>query len=519
MLEEYAHAMGNSVGNLKEYWSLFDKYPQLIGGCIWDWVDQGLRQPIESSEPRNSGKTPSWYFAYGGDFGDSPTDGVFCINGLVGPDRTPNPHLSEVKKVYQPIAFSADDLAEGHISIHNKYAFRSLDFVRFSWELAEDGVRVAEGELPADGITSGERFRTQVRWGDIEIRPGKEYFLTLTASLREDEPWAKKGHVVSWEQFQVPFDVPEVEPARRSDLPPLELGETETQIAIQGSGFFVGFDKKLGAIDSFQVEGREILASPLLPNFWRVPNDNDEGYGMAEKLAVWESATAERRVLRVRVETNSGDQIQILTEATVPDKKSAEMVTYTVLGSGDVTVNYHFDPHRKLPVIPRIGMQVTFAAGFDRMQWFGRGPGENYWDRKTGYALGRYSMNVRDVPFPYLRPQENGNRTDVRWVAWTDGDGYGILAVGDPVIECSAWPYTQEDLKRAAGGHPHDLPTRKTTTINIGHRQMGVGGVNSWGQRPLKKYQLKPKPYQYRFRLSPLRGTEDDPGIRAREKI
>ena len=515
MLEEYAHAMGNSVGGLQEYWDVFSAYPNLIGGCIWDWVDQGLRKPRDGAGHADTIWPHDWYYAYGGDYGDVPNDGNFCINGLVNPDREPNPHLTEVKKVYQNVAFEAVNLMAGKLRIRNGYRFRSLGFLDFTWQVTGDGELVAEGAFKGVDVPPGSAIGKVIRLPKIEAVAGQEYFLTVKAALAADESWAPAGHVVAWEQFRLPV---ECEPAASnvSALPELTVKEDPSQIVVSAKAFSVTIDKKSGAVESFVADGRELFHSPLVPNFWRVPNDNDLGAKIDEKLSIWREAGGSRQVTSVEVNRPAKGVAQVTVHSALPvGKKSRLTTSYTVFGNGELLVDMALAPKGKLPAIPRLGMQVELAAGLDRMEWFGRGPEENYWDRKSGYPIGRYEGDVTDLVFDYIRPQECGNRCDVRWAAFTNEKGMGLLAIGEPTLDVSAWPFTMEDLEAAADGHPCDLPQRDTVTVNLDYCQMGVGGINSWGQWPMKKYQLASKPYRYSFRLAPLRPGEK-PGPRAR---
>jgi beta-galactosidase len=512
--------MGNSVGNLPEYWEVIHRYPNVIGACVWDWVDQGLRKPLGEHDARGGAAGRDWFYAYGGDYGDRPNDGNFCINGLVDPDRRPNPHLREVKKVYQSIKVEPVDLAAGTIRIRNDYAFRPLDFVDVSWELTEDGRAVQSGRLGRLDVPAGQSREVKLPLEEQRRAPGREYFLAVTSTLADDEPWAPRGHVVAWDQFKMPFPVPPAPAIDPATMPSVDVKQTDDAVTVSAKGFSVRISKRSGAIESIRSAGHELLTSPLVPNFWRAPNDNDVGAKIHEKLAIWKTAGRERRVTSLRVERPSKQTARIAVTSSLMEGKSDYANTYTIYGSGDIVVEARLQPKaKKLPVIPRVGMQAELAPGYDRMQWLGRGPEENYWDRRSGYPVGLYSGRVRNLVHQYLRPQENANRTDVRWVAWTDGNGSGLLAVGDPVLSAGAWPYTMDDLENASDGHPHDLPLRETTTVNLDYRQMGVGGINSWGQWPLREYQLAPAEYRYRFRLRPLRGTDDDPAALARTAL
>jgi beta-galactosidase len=515
MLEEYAHAMGNSVGGLQEYWDVFNAYPNLIGGCIWDWVDQGLRKPRDGAGHPNTAWPHDWFYAYGGDYGDAPTDGNFCINGLVNPDREPNPHLVEVKKVYQNVAFEAIDLSVGKLRIKNGYSFRSLGFLDFTWRVTGDGEPVAKGTILGIDAAPCGVTETAINLPKIEAVAGQEYFLTVEAALASDENWATKGHVVAGEQFELPLECEPTAPDA-SALPTLAVDDNPRQVVVSATAFSVTIGKESGVIESYVADGRELLHSPLVPNFWRVPNDNDLGAKIDEKLSIWREAGDSRQVESIEVARPAAGVVQVTVNSILPvGRRSQVTCSYTIFGKAELLVDMKLTPKGKLPAIPRIGMQMELASGFDRVNWFGRGPEENYWDRKSGHRIGRYGGEVADLVFSYIRPQECGNRCDVRWAAFRNDNGAGLLAVGLPTIDISAWPFTMDDLEAAADGHPHDLPRRDTVTVNLDYRQMGVGGINSWGQWPMKKYQLPSKSYHHRFRLVLLRPGEE-PAERAR---
>ena len=505
---EYAHAMGNSVGNLKEYWDAIRSEKRLIGGFIWDWADQGLRK--KSADGKE-------FWAYGGDYGDIPNDGNFCCNGLVQPDRKPNPSLYEVKKVYQQIHVTPVDLASGTVSISNDYKFQKMDFVDILWELVADGKVVQAGQLdkmPFEPETSGE---VTIPFTRPEVADGREYHLKITFALAVDTPWADKGHVVAWDQFAMPFKSGVVKELDVSAMGDLNLEQSASAITVTGDDFALSVGMVSGAIESFKYKGKELIASPLVPNFWRPPIDNDNGNGMPKRLGIWKKAGANRVVSSVAPERVSPQMVRIVVKAKLPAGDSDYSAVYTVCGSGDVIVESSIDPRGKLANLPRFGMQLEIGGEFDIMTWYGRGPHETYWDRKTGAAVGIYSGKVEDLIHEYVRPQENGNRTDVRWLTMTNGKGAGLLAVGMPLLSVSAWPYTMDDLEKAK--HVHELPRSGNVTLNLDYKQMGVGGDDSWGARTHPEYLLGAKPYQYSFRLRPWSKEMGDPGEIARTLI
>jgi beta-galactosidase len=497
ILCEYAHAMGNSVGNLQDYWDVIEAFPCLQGGSIWDWVDQGLRK-VEN------GKT---FWAYGGDFGDTPNDENFCCNGLVQPDRRPNPSLEEVKKVYQNIKVWPVDLRAGRIKVHNKYTFRDLGLANLHWEVTENGRVIQKGILPNMDVPAGTEKGFTLPLLMPDLRPGAQYHLKVSSVLREETAWAPSGHILAWDQFAMPWDVPEREVAEVETMDELRLQTTERSFMISGTDFSVTVGRSSGALEAWQADGQRLIASAPTPNFWRAPTDNDRGNKAPERLSVWKMAAAHRTVTSVTVTTQQPTVVEISAEAKLAAGESRWTSIYTLYGNGDLRVENRFDPAGELPELPRLGMQMTIPRALDTMTWFGRGPHENYWDRKTGAALGRYQGRVADLVHPYIEPQENANREDVRWVAFTNPGGEGFLALADPTLAVSAWPYTQEALENAH--HTYELLTSDNLTVNLDMAQTGVGGDNSWGARTHQQYTLWPKPYTYRFLLRPLGRGED----------
>jgi len=499
ILCEYAHAMGNSVGNLQDYWDVIEKYDQLQGGSIWDWVDQGLRKKTDDGQE---------YWAYGGDFGEEKSDRNFCINGLVLPDRSITPKLLEVKKVYQNIAVKPVDLSVGKVLVVNKFFFTNLNEFEARWMVKEDGELLQAGELPRLSIEAGASKTVVIPFKKPTPEPGAEYWLEVEFRLPADTEWAGKGHIVAAEQLKLPFQ--KAAPVINSTkFPALDMTEHETELQISGRDFRVLFDKKSGTLASFSFKGTELIRTGLTPNFWRAPTDNDFGNGMEKRCAVWKQASNNQQLENYHVTKKSEAEIQIVFDFYLPDVESRHQVKYTVLGSGDVIVENHFTPGKnELPELPRFGMRMEMPAGFEQVEWYGRGPHENYWDRKTSAFVGHYRSTVTEQYVPYISPQENGYKTEVRWVAILNDQGKGIMAVGMPLICFSALHYTIEDLTQPKRGvrHPYELDKKDYVCLNLDYRQTGVGGDNSWGARPLLKDTLEPGEYYYRFRLRPISG-------------
>ena len=495
LLIEYAHAMGNSTGNFQQYWDLFESTPYLHGGFIWDWVDQGIRK-------RDAPGKPFWL--YGGDFGDKPNDDNFCSNGLVSPDRAVHPGLYEVKKSYQNIKVEPVDLAAGKVRVRNKHLFRDLSFVAGRWELAENGKVVQSGALPKLNLAPGGAQEVTLPVAPaFRPAPGAEYFLKVSFALAGDMPWAPKGHEVAWDQMQMPYQGSAVAEPPAASLPALKLAESAQQITITGQDFTARFGKSSGALESYAFRGKELITGPLAPNFWRPPTDNDRGNKMPARHGVWREAAQKRTVTSVKAEQVSPASARITAEAKLAAGESTQRSVFTILGNGEIRVEFEARPSSKLPELPRIGMQMAIPGEFRNVTWYGRGPHENYWDRNLGAAVGLYSAPVDDLVTPYIEPQENGNRTDVRWVTFTNREGAGWKAVGAPLLFFSAWPYKMEELERVK--HPFEIRRSEDITVNLDHRQMGVGGDDSWGARTHPEYMLPAgQVYRYEVRLVPL---------------
>jgi len=499
ILCEYDHAMGNSVGNLQDYWDVIERYPSLQGGSIWDWVDQGLRQTAPDG---------TWFWAYGGDFGDIPNDNNFCCNGLVQPDRKPNPHLEEVRKVYQSIKVYPVNLDAGQLRIHNKYFFQSLDFADVQWRVTADGRVIQSGSLAPIVVPPQQQHDLSLPLQPPARASSRQYLLTVSFLLHDGQPWAPKGHILAWDQFALPWPSAPAPTLPLNNLPPLELAETDDAFTVRGGDFSLSVGRTTGQLDSFIFRNTPLLAQPLAPNLWRVPTDNDVGNKMPARQGLWKTAARDRSVQSVAATRPDPRIVRIAVRSSLPAGKTTLDAAYTIYASGDVLVEYTLNPAGKLPDLPRVGMQCALPAAFDSVRYFGRGPHESYCDRKTSAALGLYAARVQQLCHTYVRPQENGNRSDCRFAVLTNPAGLGLLIVGMPTFDFSAWPYSMADLEQAK--HINELPSRDFITVNLDYRQMGVGGDDSWGARPHDQYLLPAdKPYRHAFRL---RGYAPDLG-------
>lgn len=521
---EYAHAMGNSVGNFTDYWDIIHRYPSLQGGFIWDWVDQGLAKVTEAGDS---------IWAYGGDFGPpgTPSDGNFLINGLVQPDRDPNPHYYEVQRVYQWIGVEPLDPVRGHLRVRNDYDFRALEGVVLGWSVLEDGRSLQGGRFVVPRLEAGSSTEVQLPVSPFSVVVGAEYHLDLEflqiQSGRELSPELAR--------HQIPLPTGgERYPDDISGLPEVQVETSVSEIVVFGPEFRVVFSSATGRITSYSFRDEALIQKGPWPNFWRAPTDNDYGGRWQRRLEVWRQAGP--GILMDRVDANriSPQAVQIRARGSLPTGDGAryEMIS-TVLGNGDVMVEGSmFAGRESLPRLPRFGMRFELPREFDSLQWFGEGPWESYWDRKAGTRVGSWQQSVRSAFHPYVRPQETGNKTDVRWmVLRREPDGLGLLVLAEggvsesevenPFLSMSALHFTQEDLDDGPAKdqrHSGELRERDLVAVNVDYRQMGVGGITSWGPTALPKYSLPYENYTYQFTLRPITGADRQPWVTARQR-
>jgi beta-galactosidase len=523
---EYAHAMGNSVGDIRAYWDLIYEYKHLQGGFIWDWVDQGLRKKVPEEwiakspkVPENMSSSKDSFFAYGGDFGPpgTPSSGNFCMNGLVAPDRTPHPSLFEVKKVYQYIQFNPVDLSVGTLDIVNRFDFTNLREFECVWELKGDDEILSSGKLLSLDVAPGYGERVTIPFEKPDLKPGVNYWLDLSFRLKEGTLWAEEGFEIAWEQFLIPWVIPPDIGIRLADMPVLNTSEKEDSIDISGENFGIQLSKKEGTITSFRYQGVELIRSGPLPHFWRAPIDNDRGNRMPDRCGIWRHAGRDRTILSVELKTIAPQAVRIIVKNSLAANGSPYTMVFTVCGSGDVFIEGRFEPRGELPELPRFGMQMTLPPAFDSFVWYGRGPHETYWDRKEGARISLYEGSVDDQFVDYSKPQENGNKTDVRWVALTNDTGVGLLVVGMPLLSVSAHHYTTEELEQAS--HSYKLARQSYVVLNLDYKQMGVGGDNSWGARPRDWCTLRPESTMYNYRLKPVSSVDTNLMVLSRQHI
>ena len=494
ILCEYAHAMGNSVGNLYQYWDVIEKYPNLQGAFIWDYIDQGLR---------NS----SGGFSYGGDWGDNPNDADFCANGIVNADRVLQPEIYEVKKVYQNIKMKESNLLSGQIEIDNHFLFTNVNMFDGTWQLFEDDNVINNGTLASSDldITPLTNKIVTIDFGTPELKSGTEYWLNLSFKLKEGTIWAEAGHEIAAEQFKIPFDVPDAIPVDTTAIPVISFLESADSLVISNDNLHLVFNKETGTISSYVYNDVKLLETGPAPNFWRAPNSNDYGNGMQNRCATWKDAGKNKSLVSINVEQSSNYKVNVVVNYSYPTStQSNGNIIYEIFGDGNIVLSSTLTPGSPhLPEIPEVGLMCNVPADFSNISWYGRGPNENYWDRKTGSNVGVYTSTVDSFFFPYIRPQETGNRTDVRWMTLTNNSGSGLMVVGMPEIEVNASQYTFDELESKK--HPNELMKSNSIILRMNYHQMGVGGDDSWGAKPHPEFTMySNKTYTYQFRMAPI---------------
>jgi len=514
ILIEYAHSMGNSTGNLSDYWDVINRHDILAGGFIWDWVDQGLVEYDDNGVP---------YWTYGGDYGPAgvPSSGNFNFNGVVFPDRRVQPAYWEVKRVYQYVDFS---LSGDTITISNNYDFLSLADFELHWMVTADGREIRSGVLRDLDIGPESEGSIRLPYNSRSLRAGPEHHLNLQLAGTDGRGLLPANHVYAEAQFPLSRNAGEF--AGSTDGRKVGLRETDTAFVVSGDNFRASIDRQTGLLSSIAWDGQELLLMPLTPNFWRAPTDNDFGNYMQDWAAVWEQAGRNRALTSLEATANTDERIEVVANYEFSDVEGNNIANwraaYTFHPSGAIDVDNTLERADGLPVMPRVGMNVELIRDLSDVEWFGRGPFENYADRNSAADIGRYSNTVADHYVPYMRPQENGYKTDVRWLSLA-GEGDAALLVSTntrfgfgvhhnrlqdfvpPVkiaITSEDGPGARDNAERV-NIHVNDIVPRDLVSLDIDYGQMGVGGDDSWGKRTLQKYSLNEKQYQYRFALQP----------------
>jgi beta-galactosidase len=518
ILCEYSHAMGNSSGGLKEYWDIFYSGTNAQGAFVWDWVDQGIRIPIPDEYKMNTSN--QYFYAYGGWWEDKTgvrNDNNFNNNGLVSANRTPHPGLWAIKYVYRNLHASAVDLAAGKIKVRNWWFFTNAhDVADGTWTVTADGIAVASGSLPDLDIPPGAEKEFTLPLPRMNAKPGVEYWLNLSFTLKADASWANKGHEISWEQFKLPMAAVALT-NNFAKSPALSVTEDSNSASIKGENFSLRFSKKEGVITSYIYKGMTLLERGPRPDFWRAKTDNDTGAwnsmrAKSEKdpagnIRLWRNAGASWVVKNAVISKLDERTATIEVKAELPDMGSSIVMNYTIYGGGDVVIETKYQPGSEpRAMMPRFGNELVIAPGLENMAWYGRGPIETYIDRQFE-RMGVYKSTVAGQWVEYSKPQGNGNKTDVRWVALTNAQGIGLLAVGAPTLEVEARHFTKDDLERA--GYTFQMQPHPEIYLNLDWKQMGIGGIDSWSPNalPMQPYRIpSDKTYDYRYRLTPIEG-------------
>ena len=507
---EYAHAMGNSMGGFKEYWDMVRKYPKYQGGFIWDFVDQGLR--VKNKQ----GKT---IYAYGGDFGRYPTsDHNFNCNGIINPDRKPNPHANEVRYYYQNIWSTAKDLKVGEVEVYNENFFKSLDDVELQWTLESEGKVLANGRNALD-IPAQQKRVVKLDGYSLPADVKGEVVLNLDFVLKKAEPMLDAGYAVAREQFVVnPYTFPTMESvlavtSGKYDTRKVEKEEKVAWVTLSAGNTSVTFNHWNGWIDYLDVDGKPMLEEgyAITPDFWRAPTDNDYGAGTQRKLHAWKNPEMKMKSFKV-VENEGKAEKGVEVVYDMPSVEATLTMTYTLTPAGELVVNeammVNKDAKHK-PELMRYGMQLVMPKAYNMLTYYGKGPGENYIDRNNGDRLGVYDAKVADQYWGYVRPQESGNKTEVRYWQVKDENGKGLEFYSFAPMECSTLNYLASDLddgwdKNAHQSHSGDLTPRDFSVVKLAARQRGLACVNSWGAIPLEQYRMPYQDYSFTYVIRPL---------------
>lgn len=481
---EYSHAMGNSLGNFDEYWDLIRSEPRLMGGFVWDYRDQGVLKKNDEGE---------LFLAYGGDFGDTPNTGPFCLNGIVDSYGQPKPQTWQVKKSHQPIGTSwGDDPLK--VTVDNRYCFSTLDHIQGIAEVLEDGVMVAKTLLSPDGILPQSETEMTLPLSKPTIKPGKEYVVRVIWTLKTATSWAPAGHVIAFDEYVTDWSADAANDAAEAVAEKIDV--SDDMISYTSGDSVYKISRSTGFLESLTRDGKELLASPLRPNFWRVMTDNDKmgaRLKAPEAYAQWPWKQINDEFTFDSVEVLEGDkQLQIVAKAARPAVGASDItLTYTFAVDGGFNISLAMQRLDDSPLLPRFGLTVGLVDGYQMAEFYGRGSRETQWDRKSGTPLAFNKTKLHNLHYDYARPQENGARVDTRWLTLAGSNVPKLEIEGHPQFDFSLWPYTAETL--AAAGHPYDLKEAGFWTLQIDLRQMGVGGDDSWTTKalPMEQYRLE----------------------------
>ncbi|MBT4288413.1 MAG: DUF4981 domain-containing protein, partial [Deltaproteobacteria bacterium] len=511
ILCEYSHAMGNSNGNLFKYWEAFRSYPHLQGGFIWDWVDQGLRKQTISGES---------YFAYGGDFGDTINDRQFCVNGLVSPDRDPHPAMAECKYLQQPIQFIWDYKKPKQLSVKNRLQFADLQNLSLTWTLNENGNPVQSGSIIVKSIPPEQEKTFDIDIDLSNLAENKDYDLNLDCLVPDSTPWHEKNFIIATEQYRIQNRNHEIFIPQKTDSPPILLKSEDDLFILENKTIELKISKTSGLITQYMVDNQPMLNSGPISNYYRVPTDNDLGGAdgsegnPAEIIdtlpcyhSVWCRAGLNEPVREVEsIDTQSTKEnveIEINFNLTSLDKQPIawEKLIYKALNNGSIELSVLTRIQDTISCLPRIGLEFTVSDHIDSVSWFGRGPHENYQDRKASARIGQYQLHPDDFYYPYIFPSENGGREDTLELILNYVNGHQLKIKSENYFHFDVSPYSIQNLTTAR--HTHELQRSEKYYIHLDHLHMGLGGDDSWSPRVHPEFLIKPKTYFYKFLFEP----------------
>ncbi len=486
---EYAHAMGNSLGNFKEYWDVIRKYDNIMGGYIWDWTDQGILQ---------KNKEKGDYWAYGGDFGDKPNSNNFCINGVVASDQSPKPEIWECKKVMQPFETVQSEGFE--FITYNEAYFTNLNEYELRWQLQEDGRTIQSGKQNAPDCNPGQTVRYSLPIRPASYKSDKTYILLVSFHTKKNQDWASAGHEVAWNEFVLKENTSHASPIARGRL---TLTENEEAWTIASATFTAVVSKKTGLLSSVASRKGNMIKGPITPNFWRVATDNDNAGGnkLSKEIKVWKTATSMLKLSNVELVNANQNEVHIRTVFALDALIKSLEINYVVKNNGQIKFETHLQKIEGAPELPRYGFSTRLNKNLNRTTFFGKGPHDTYWDRQTGAKTSLYTSSSDKLAYHYVRPQENGNKSKAKWVEISGGKSNTLTIKGNPTFDFSIWPYSQEDLANAK--HVNEFPSSDFNLLNIDYKQIGVGGNDSWSEiaSPLPEYRLSNAAYTFDFIL------------------
>jgi len=493
---EYSHAMGNSNGNIVDLWEVIYKEgnDQLQGGYIWDWIDQALvKKDVKGEE----------FWAYGGDYGTKmPSDNNFVCNGIISADYTPHPAIYEIKYAYQYIRFAQ---TESGYRISNFHDFIDLEDYEISWTLSANGKKIQEGILEDINVEPHQSIEISTPYSVPIVLAGVEYFIDFSAKLKTDKPFRDAGFEVAHDQFKIRKSTPAYEGSIPGDL---RLIDSDSDICIDGAYFHIKFDRATGSLSSYEFNGTELIQKGPSPNYWRAVNDNDKGNGMLNRLGVWRHYSRSASPDKLSAEIINTNNVVVTARYTFEKISSEQILEYTIYGNGKIKVSSSFiTKDRELPDMPRFGVRLELPVSFDRLEYFGRGEHENYIDRNRSAFVGLYTGKVEDQYFKYVRPQENGYKTDTRWFELRNSNGMGVRISGVNPIGFSALHNPVEDFDMEDMSdyrHTNDIVKKDGVFICVDLKMMGVAGDNSWGARPYPEYSLKAQDYKFEIIIEPV---------------